>query len=156
MAIFKPEIVYVRGGFVPAKNLNYKIDKNDKKKVKVWELPRTRDFEKKLAVDLKKELRGVRIFPTRKEVVVLFTYGIHVKRRYESCDIDNTVKTVLDALKRVVYYDDKQVKVLFADKIFLQNEEASWFLIEVKLLYTPSKKPFVIRKHIWQYGVKKR
>ena len=42
----------------------------------------------------------------------------------------------MDALKGVVYEDDRQVKILLTDKIFLKNSSESHFIFSVKILNT--------------------
>ena len=118
---------------VPAKALCYK--KNEETGEIIERIkPRTHKFENGLKDDLKKELDGVGIFPTKKEVLVSIIHGVHNKKAYSEIDLDNRAKSVLDALKGVVYFDDSQVKILWTDKRFLQKEQESYFQIAIKIL----------------------
>jgi Holliday junction resolvase RusA-like endonuclease len=54
--------------------------------------------------------------------------------------LDNRAKCILDALKKVVYLDDSQVKILWTEKLFLKNEQESYFSICVKILDAASYK----------------
>jgi Holliday junction resolvase RusA-like endonuclease len=129
-----PEINYLVGNIiVPAKALTYKIDEKTHEILETIK-PRTHEFENKLKIDLQKELSGVEQFPTKKEVLVSITHGMHAEKEYKSCDLDNRAKTILDAMKGPVYDDDSQVKLLWTEKKFLKGEEQSYYRISVKIL----------------------
>lgn len=130
----KPEIVHLMGHtIVPSKALSYK--KNDRTGKIIEKIsPKTHKFEESLRRDLKKELLGISLFPTKKEVFVAISYGINSKKEYNTYDLDNKAKTILDAFKKVVYLDDSQVKILWTHKEFLKNTQESYCLISVKIL----------------------
>jgi len=130
----KPEIVYLSGNvLVPSKALSYKLDSITKKPIEKIK-PRTHKFENELKEDLKIELKGIKIFPTKNEVFVSILHGINSEKQYAKCDLDNRAKTILDALKNVVYFDDSQVKILWTEKEFLKNAQESFYRISVKIL----------------------
>lgn len=131
--ILAPEIVYLQGNtLVPSKALNYKF--SDDGAVVERVKPNTKKFEGDLKKTLRKELTGVKQFPTRNEVLVSIVHGIHAKDRYNECDLDNRAKLILDALKDVVYLDDSQVKMLWTHKAILQNSQESFFRLSIKIL----------------------
>ncbi len=128
----RPEVVYLRGGItVPAKSVSYREDGTGIREVVK---PSTHKFENDLRLDLKKELEGVTLFPTREEVLVCVVHGCHAERDYKGCDLDNRAKTILDALKDVIYLDDSQVKMLWTHKAFLKHEPESFYRISIKIL----------------------
>ena len=87
-------------------------------------------LKEEITSDLKKDNR----FPTKKPVFVSVVHGLHSKRGFQECDLDNRAKTVLDALKGVVYDDDTQVHKLWTQKTFLKQEEESYYRIAIKIL----------------------
>jgi|GEM_PF-2798153 len=130
----KPEIVYLHGdAVVPAKDLSYKKDKKTGEIIEKVR-PNTHRFEIKLKNDLNEQLKGVEEFPTNKEVLITLNCGFHSKTKYKGCDLDNTAKTILDALRGPVYDDDSQVKFLITYKDFLENSQESYFRFTVKIL----------------------
>jgi len=130
----KPEIIYLSGNaLIPPKAFSYKLDSATKKPIEKIK-PRTHKFENELNKDLKKELTGIKIFPTKNEVFVSILHGINSEKQYLKCDLDNRAKTILDALKKVVYLDDSQVKILWTEKEFLKNAQENFYRISVKIL----------------------
>jgi hypothetical protein len=81
---------------------------------------------------------------------VSITYGLHSSKDFEELDLDNRTKTILDALKDVVYLDDRQVKIVLADKIFLEHKMESYFVFSVKILNRKSEK--LMNKHLGRLG----
>lgn len=136
MAILKnlePEIIFMEGNaLVPAKAVCYKRD-SDGNVIEVIK-PRTHNFENQLKNKIKNQLIGISMFPTQKEVFVSIRYGVNSEIEYNSLDLDNRAKTILDALKDVVYEDDKQVKLLVTDKFFLKNTKDCYYTFSVKIL----------------------
>jgi len=130
----QPEIIYLHGNaLIPAKALSYKVDKNTRNIIEKIK-PRTHTFENNLRKDLGKELIDIDMFPTKDEVLVSIVHGIHSQKEYNQCDLDNRAKTILDALKSVVYIDDSQVRMLWTHKVFLKDKQESFFRISIKLL----------------------
>jgi len=131
----EPELTHLEGNvLVPAKALSYKtaIDGSITEVIK----PRTHQFENGLKAKLTEEFKKqkVTLFPTKHPLFVSIRYGLHAKKEFESLDLDNRAKTILDALKGVVYDDDRQVKILLTDKVFLEKSSESYVLFSVKFL----------------------
>jgi Holliday junction resolvase RusA-like endonuclease len=63
--------------------------------------------------------------PYKGRVLVSLAIGL-TEKEYLSRDIDNMVKSLLDALKNVVYYDDRQVDVLHVVK--KMSEDNRWHI----------------------------
>lgn len=140
----KPEIKHLMGHtIVPAKAFSYKRDSKTNKIIENIP-PKTHEFENYLREDLKKALKGVSLFPTKKEVFVVITYGINSEKEYSKHDLDNRAKTILDALEGAVYLNDSQVKVLWTYKKFLKKAQTSYCLISVKIL-TKNKAQKLVR-----------
>ena len=145
----EPEIVYMAGNaLVPAKAVCYKKDSDGK--VEETIKPRTHEFENGLKKKMREELSGVSLFPTKEYVFLSITYGLHSSREYKNLDLDNRAKTILDALKGAVYEDDRQVKVLLTDKLFLENTPESYFRFSVKILDKKTEK--LLYKHLSRIG----
>lgn len=80
---------------------------------------RTRKFESALRALARKEYRGkVLSGPLSCRVVFYLKRGKTVKRKYPTvgADIDNYIKSCLDALNGIVYEDDKQIIEIAASK----------------------------------------
>jgi len=130
----RPEIIYVHGdAVVPAKDLSYKKDDQTGEVVEKVR-PNTHKFENDLKKDLEKELIDIKKFPTSNEVMVTLNCGFNSKSKYNNCDLDNTSKTILDALKGPIYADDSQVKILLTHKEYFENAQESYFRFTVKIL----------------------
>ena len=141
------DLVYTDGNaLVPSKALSYKQDEQGKV---VSELikPNTIRFENSLKDSLKKNLGENKIFPTAKDVFVSIVHGLNSEAEYKKCDLDNRAKCILDALKTVIYQDDAQVKILWTEKIFLKNEQTSYYRIGVKILTVDSYKQLSLLKN---------
>jgi Holliday junction resolvase RusA-like endonuclease len=137
----EPELTYLEGNvLVPAKALSYKTasDGNITEIIK----PRTHQFENEIKRNLTEEFKKqkVSIFPTKKPVFVSITHGLHSRKEYDLLDLDNRAKTILDALKGVVYDDDRQVRILLTDKVYLEKSSESYVLFSVKFLSKGSEK----------------
>ena len=117
---------------IPSKTFSYKRDPGTGKVVLA--LPRTHEFEDALKKDIAYNLRSDSRFPTKNPFFVSIAHGLHSERVFNDCDLDNRAKTVLDALKGVVYDDDRQVHMLWTQKIFLLSEEESYYRITIKML----------------------
>jgi Holliday junction resolvase RusA-like endonuclease len=129
---------------VPAKAVCYKKE-NDGSIIERTK-PRTHQFENNLKAKMKQELEGVSMFPTKDYVFLSIIYGLNSSNEYKKLDLDNRAKTILDALKGVVYEDDMQVKVLLTDKIFLEDEPESYYQFSVKILDKRSE--ILLYKHL--------
>jgi hypothetical protein len=116
------------------------MEKTSGKIVSEFVKPNTVKFENDLRESIGDYLKDDNLFPTDKEVFVSIVHGIHAEKEYGKCDLDNRAKCILDALKKVVYLDDSQVKILWTEKLFLKNEQESYFSICVKILDAASYK----------------
>jgi len=56
------------------------------------------------------------IFPSKKEIVVFVMQFFLSKKEYDTRDVDNMSKTVMDCLKGKIYIDDSQVRTLLISK----------------------------------------
>lgn len=130
----KPDLVFLSGNaLVPAKALQYKVDETTGKPIDITR-PRTHHFENQLREDLRKLVSGVKLFPTKKPVFVSVIHAINSETEYKRFDLDNRVKTILDAMIGVVYLDDSQVRMLWTHKVFLKNSAEFFYRISVKIL----------------------
>lgn len=115
---------------MPPKNLNFKPGETAGT-LSAWFRKRATDFEAKLRKELTEEVQGNDIFPTSKEIDVTVVFGIP-QDEYATSDIDNKIKTVIDALKGPVCNDDSSVRTIYATRIATSNNE-NWCLIQVKV-----------------------
>lgn len=145
----EPDVIYMEGdALVPAKAVCYKEDENGNFTERIK--PRTHEFENTLKNRLKKELANESLFPTKDYVFLSITYGLNSISEYKRLDLDNRAKTILDALKGVIYEDDMQVKVLLTDKIFLENQQENYYTFSVKILKKKTEKQ--LYKHLARIG----
>lgn len=56
------------------------------------------------------------IFPSKKEVVIFVIQFFLSRKDYDTRDVDNMSKTILDCLKGKLYIDDSQVRTLLITK----------------------------------------
>ena len=133
----QPDYVLVKfgkdNGEVPPKTLSYYEDE-ETGQIVVKQKPRTHQFENALKQEVAEGLRADKRFPTTKPVFVSIVHGLHSGRGFQDCDLDNRAKTILDALKHVVYDDDTQVCMLWTQKRFLKNETESYYRVAIKML----------------------
>ena len=106
----EPDMVYKKegksDGVVPSKTISYK--KDDKTGGIILQRPKTHVFENALKKEVAKYLSADSQFPTKNPVFVSVVHGLHSERGFKDCDLDNRAKTILDALKGVIYEDDTQ------------------------------------------------
>ncbi len=62
------------------------------------------------------EILNLPTLPSKKEVFVSVMQFFSSKKEYESRDVDNISKTILDCLKGKLYIDDSQVRTLLISK----------------------------------------
>ena len=130
----KAELIYTKyDSIVPAKAFAYKKDPVTQETIELIK-PRTHKFENSLKEELSKQLDDSSIFPVSEEILVSIILGLHAEKEYQTCDLDNRIKTILDALKSVIYIDDRQVKMIWSEKVFLRSENNSFFQIKIKIL----------------------
>jgi Holliday junction resolvase RusA-like endonuclease len=82
--------------------------------------------------EMKDALTGFPIFnkPYKGDVLISLEVGL-TEQEYASRDIDNMMKTLLDALENIVYLDDKQVVVL---RILKKVEPHNCWFMGIKFL----------------------
>ena len=135
--MLQPDYVYLgggeRGGEIPPKTLAYDQDPETGRLI-VKQKPRTHRFENTLKKEITEDLRTDKRFPTKRPMFVSIVHGLHSERGFQDCDLDNRAKTILDALKDVIYDDDAQVHALWTRKLFLQKEEEGYYRIAVKII----------------------
>lgn len=69
------------------------------------------------------------------------------KSKIQQADIDNLVKTVLDAIKGIVFVDDSQVVSVFAEKGTLREIPMSSFLFAIRELHSGERA--VVQESLW-------
>ena len=139
--IISPDFVYMKEGknaVIPSKTSSYK--RNPVTGEVVLMTAKTHQFENNLRREISIDLMEVEKFPTKKEVFISVTHNLHSKRAHDSCDLDNRAKTVLDALKGVIYDDDNRVKILLTQKHFLKRDQVSSYHISVTILAPAAEK----------------
>ena len=82
-------------------------------------------------------------FPTKEEVFVLVIQFFNAQSQYNSRDIDNIAKTLLDVLKGKIYYNDSQVKILVAVKLIEQRVPDNFAFVGVRALDDWSETTFI-------------
>ena len=112
---------------VPSKRVGYKQDAAGK--ATITSLPKgTRKFEAEIKAFLFDELKPEWPHTGRLLIAIL----VHLtKKEYRIKDIDNIAKSLLDAMKGIVFKDDVQVDALHIVK---QVSDKDGFLVGIKLL----------------------
>ena len=136
-AVLQPDYMYTKfgkdDGEIPPKTLSYRMDSKTGQII-VIQKPRTHQFENTLKKKIIEDLYMDKRFPTKKPVFISIVHGLHSKRGFQDCDLDNRAKTILDALKSVIYDDDTQVHILWTQKLFLKKEVESYYRVAIKML----------------------
>ncbi|MFA6341120.1 MAG: RusA family crossover junction endodeoxyribonuclease [Candidatus Paceibacterota bacterium] len=81
------------------------------------------------------QIMGLPIFPSKNEIVVFIMQFFLSKKDYESRDVDNMGKTVLDCLKGKLYIDDVQVRTLLISKKMYSRVPSNFVFVAVKELH---------------------
>ena len=97
---------------VPSKQEAYSSGKSSLK----VESQSVKAFKVALVEDIEARIRSNNEFPTAKELYVFIVQWFVSRDEYESRDIDNLAKTVLDSLKGIIYSDDGLVRTLVVCK----------------------------------------
>ena len=99
-------------------------------------------FKTKIADTLDEEIKSFPQFPTQKELFVFILQYFSAKKEYQSRDVDNLSKTVLDILKSRFYVDDGQVRTLLVSKKMDKKIQSNFAYIAIKELGSDSE-PFL-------------
>ncbi|MDP3646234.1 MAG: RusA family crossover junction endodeoxyribonuclease, partial [bacterium] len=81
------------------------------------------------------KIMGLAIFPSKKEVAVFILQFFSSRKEYETRDVDNMSKTVLDCLKGKLYIDDAQVRTLLISKKVSPRVPRNFVLVGVRELH---------------------
>ena len=73
-------------------------------------------------------------FPSKKEVVVFVIQFFLSKKDYDTRDVDNMSKTILDCLKGKLYIDDSQVRTLLITKKMSTKVPTNFVFVGVREL----------------------
>jgi Holliday junction resolvase RusA-like endonuclease len=80
------------------------------------------------------EIIASSIFPSKKEIVVFVVQFFLSKKEYDTRDVDNMSKTILDCLKGKLYIDDSQVRTLLITKKISQKVPTNFVFVGVREL----------------------
>lgn len=81
------------------------------------------------------EITSLSTFPSKKELVVFILQFFFSKKDYESRDVDNMSKTVLDCLKGKIYIDDAQIRTLVVSKKMYARVPTNFVFVALKELH---------------------
>ena len=81
------------------------------------------------------EIMGLSIFPSKKEVVVFIMQFFLSKKDYDTRDVDNMSKTVMDCLKGKIYIDDVQVRTLLVSKKISPRVPSNFVFVGIRELH---------------------
>lgn len=80
------------------------------------------------------QIMSLPIFPSKKEVVLFILQFFVSKKDYETRDVDNMSKTILDCLKGKLYIDDVQVRTLLVSKKMYSRVPSNFVFVAIKEL----------------------
>jgi Holliday junction resolvase RusA-like endonuclease len=98
------------------------------------------------------EVLRIPIFPSKKEVVVFIMQFFVSKKEYDSRDVDNMGKTVLDCLKGKLFIDDAQVRTLLVTKKIYKRIPDNFVFIALKELHGEADID-VVKTHLTEQAV---
>ena len=81
------------------------------------------------------QILQIPIFPSKKEIFVAILQFFLSKKDYETRDVDNLSKTVLDCLKGKLYIDDSQVRTLLVSKKISTRVPNNFVFVGVRELH---------------------
>lgn len=76
------------------------------------------------------------VFPTKQPVLLVILQFFAEQKEYEKRDIDNMCKTMLAALKNILYEDDSQVKTIVVSKQLDKRIPANFVYVGTKIVST--------------------
>lgn len=91
-------------------------------------------FKENLKNKITSSIKDQDLFPSNNEIFVFIIQYFIGRADYAKRDIDNMAKTVLDALKELIYTDDGQVKTLLVGKKIERRIPQNFAYIAVKVL----------------------
>ncbi|OGG77929.1 hypothetical protein A3A36_02560 [Candidatus Kaiserbacteria bacterium RIFCSPLOWO2_01_FULL_52_12b] len=80
------------------------------------------------------EIIASSIFPSKREIVVFVIQFFLSKKEYDTRDVDNMSKTILDCLKGKLYIDDSQVRTLLITKKISPKVPTNFVFVGVREL----------------------
>ena len=81
------------------------------------------------------KIKSLEIFPSKKEIFISILQFFLSKKDYESRDIDNISKTMLDCLKNKIYVDDVQVRTLLVSKKISLRVPTNFVFVGIRELH---------------------
>ncbi|MBI3442801.1 MAG: RusA family crossover junction endodeoxyribonuclease [Candidatus Sungbacteria bacterium] len=81
------------------------------------------------------EIMKLSIFPSKKEVAVFIMQFFLSKKDYDTRDVDNMSKTVMDCLKGKLYIDDVQVRTLLVSKKVSPRVPSNFIFVGIRELH---------------------
>jgi Holliday junction resolvase RusA-like endonuclease len=81
------------------------------------------------------EIMNLKIFPSKKEIVVFAIQFFLREKDYQTRDVDNISKTILDCLKGKLYIDDVQVRTLLISKKIYSRVPSNFIFVGIKELH---------------------
>src|SRR3989344_6428810 len=81
------------------------------------------------------EILNLPTFPSKREVFVSVMQFFSSRKEYESRDVDNISKTVLDCLKGKLYIDDAQVRTLLISKKVSPRVPSNFVFVGIRELH---------------------
>ncbi|EKD94312.1 MAG: hypothetical protein ACD_26C00122G0002 [uncultured bacterium] len=112
----QPDFKTYYPNIVPTKDSSYYKDKSTGKICEKEQSNLYKVFIESFSEHLKNELEANSKFPTKKELFIFIVQYFISPKAYQSYDLDNMAKTILDVLKIRCYEDDGQVKLLLVYK----------------------------------------
>lgn len=127
---------------IPAKQESYKNNSVDEK-ILAKESQSILAFKKSVSDTIDERIGGSGQFPTKKEVFLCIIQFFNSKKEYETRDIDNLSKTVLDTLKNKFYDNDSQVRTILSTKKLDSRIDDNFAYIAIKELVNENDVNFV-------------
>ncbi len=81
------------------------------------------------------EIMGLSVFPSKKEVAIFIIQFFLSRKDYDTRDVDNMSKTVMDCLKGKLYIDDVQVRTLLVSKKVSPRVPSNFVFVGIKELH---------------------
>ena len=92
-------------------------------------------FKQLVSNQITPQIKSANIFPSKKEIFISILQFFAAKRDYETRDVDNISKTVLDCLKGHLYVDDNQVRTLLVSKKISARVPTNFVFVGIRELH---------------------